>query len=81
MDSFMTIKETAVLWNLTERRVQKMCADGRIEGVQRFGNSWAIPKDAKRPSDRRFTTGEYRNWREIHKKLEPNSKIGKEVGK
>ena len=72
MDSFMTIKETAALWNLTERRVQKMCADGLIEGVQRFGNSWAIPKEAKRPLDGRVTTGEYINWR---KKREKN--VGK----
>ena len=63
MEGYMTIKETAALWNLTERRVQKMCADGFIEGVQRFGNSWAIPKEAKRPVDGRVKTGEYRNWR------------------
>lgn len=63
MDAFMTIKEIAAQWNLTERRVQKMCADGLIEGVQRFGNSWAIPKDAKRPVDGRVTTGKYINWR------------------
>ena len=63
MDEFMTIKETAAQWNLTERRVQKMCADGKIEGVRRFGNSWAIPRDAKRPADGRITTGEYKDWR------------------
>jgi hypothetical protein len=63
MDAFMTIKETASLWNLTERRVQKMCSDGLIEGVQKFGNSWAIPSEAKRPKDGRVTTGQYRNWR------------------
>ena len=63
MYAFMTIKETAAQWNLTERRVQKMCADGRIDGVQRFGNSWAIPREAQRPVDGRVTTGAYRNWR------------------
>ena len=68
MDAFMTIKETAEKWNLTTRRVQKMCADGKIEGVQRFGNFWAIPRDAKRPVDGRVTTGEYRNWRKPKEK-------------
>lgn len=63
MDDFMTIKETAEKWNLTERRVQKMCSDGRIEGVQKFGCAWAIPRNAARPNDGRVTTGEYRNWR------------------
>ncbi len=63
MDGFMTIRETAEKWNLTTRRVQKMCSDGKIEGVQRFGNFWAIPADAKRPVDGRVKTGEYKNWR------------------
>ena len=63
MDGFMTIKETAAKWNLTERRVQKMCADGRIKGIQKFGNAWAIPKNAERPVDGRVTTGKYRDWR------------------
>lgn len=63
MDGFMTIKETAEKWNLCERRVQKMCAEGKIEGVEKFGNAWVIPVDAKRPVDGRVTTGEYRNWR------------------
>ena len=63
MDGFMTIKETAEKWGLCERRVQKMCAEGRIEGVEKFGKAWVIPVDAKRPTDGRVTTGEYRNWR------------------
>ncbi len=63
MDEYLTIKEVAEKWNLTTRRVQKMCADGIIPGVVRFGKAWAIPKDAERPVDGRITTGEYRNWR------------------
>jgi len=66
MDGFMTIKEAAESWNLTERRVQKMCADGAIAGVQKFGKSWAIPRGAQKPIDRRVTTGQYRNWRKRH---------------
>lgn len=62
MEGFMTIKETAEKWDLTERRVQKMCSDGRIEGVQKFGSAWVIPADAKKLSDGRVKTGEYRNW-------------------
>ncbi len=63
MDEYMTIKETADIWDLTTRRVQKMCADGRIDGAKKFGNAWAIPRSAQRPSDARVTTGAYRNWR------------------
>ena len=68
MEGFMTIKETAEKWNLTERRVQKMCSDGKIEGVQKFGNAWVIPEYAKRPVDGRVTTGEYKDWRNKYKK-------------
>ena len=63
MNDYLTIKETAEKWELTPRRVQKMCSDGRIEGAIKFGRDWAIPKDAMRPVDGRVTTGEYRNWR------------------
>lgn len=63
MEGYMTISQAAELWGLTNRRVQKMCQDELIEGVTRFGNSWAIPADAKRPSDGRVITGKYKNWR------------------
>lgn len=50
---FMSVRDAALLWNISERRVQKFCEDGRIEGVLRFGRSWMIPKDAKKPVDPR----------------------------
>lgn len=68
MDDFSTIKETAERWDLTPRRVQKMCADGRIPGARKFGRDWAIPSTAEKPKDARVTTGEYRNWRKKEKK-------------
>ena len=68
MDDYLTAKEVAEKWNLTTRRVQKMCEDGDIPGVIRFGRAWAIPKDAEKPVDGRITTGEYRNWRKKDKK-------------
>ena len=63
MNDYLTIKEVAEKWETSTRWVQKMCSDGRIEGVVRFGRAWAIPKKAKKPKDGRITTGEYRNWR------------------
>jgi hypothetical protein len=63
MDEYVTIKEIAEKWDLTTRRVQKMCSDGKIPGASKFGRDWAIPKDAEKPTDGRVTTGEYRNWR------------------
>jgi excisionase family DNA binding protein len=63
MDNYITIKELAEKWNVTPRRIQRMCAEGRIEGARKFGRDWAIPSDTERPRDARVTTGEYRNWR------------------
>lgn len=68
MKDYLTIKEVAELWEITPRRVQKMCADGKIIGAVKFGRDWAIPADVKKPIDGRITTGEYRNWRQAKNK-------------
>lgn len=46
---FMTIKEAAKLWNITPRRVQVLCAEGRIEGAFKHGSIWFIPNTAHKP--------------------------------
>lgn len=56
---FMTIKEVAEKWNLSVRRVQTICNEGKIEGAMKFGNTWAIPKDAVKPVDKRIKSGKY----------------------
>lgn len=55
---FMSVRNAASLWNLSERWVQKLCEEGRIEGVQRFGRSWMIPKIAAKPRDLRRRGGD-----------------------
>lgn len=50
---YMTAREAAEKWNISERLVQKYCAQGRIEGVVKLGVSWGIPKDAEKPVDPR----------------------------
>lgn len=51
---YMTAKEAAEKWEITPRRVQVLCAQGKIPGAFRFGVTWAIPKDAVKPKDRRY---------------------------
>jgi hypothetical protein len=63
MNDFVTIKEISEKWNLTPRRIQKMCAEGKISGAIKFGRDWAIPANAEKPKDARVKSGEYRNWR------------------
>lgn len=50
---YISIAETAKKWGITRRRVQALCAQGRIPGLTKFGKAWAIPKDAEKPNDRR----------------------------
>lgn len=45
---YMTAKEAAQKWGISERRVQVLCEQGCIERVTRLGKSWAIPKDAQK---------------------------------
>ena len=50
MDNFVEAEAVAKIWGISQRQVQALCKQGRIEGAVKFGNTWAIPKDAKKPS-------------------------------
>ena len=54
---WITSQQAAELWNITDRRVQALCAAGRIDGVIRVGRSWLIPKDTQKPEDGRKKNG------------------------
>lgn len=49
----MTCSQASKLWNISQRRVQILCAEGRIPGVFKLGESWAIPTDVCKPNDKR----------------------------
>ena len=48
MEGYMTIKETAEKWGVSTRRVTRLCHEGRIIGVVKFGVSFAIPANSKK---------------------------------
>lgn len=54
MMEYLTAKEAAQKWGISERRVQVLCEQGRIAGVQRLGKSWAIPSSVQKPIDKRL---------------------------
>lgn len=56
---FMTVNQASELWGICNRRIVTLCNDGRIEGAMKFGKSWAIPKDAVKPTDLRIKSGKY----------------------
>ncbi len=53
MFEYMTVQEAAKKWELSERRIQKLCAENRIDGVVHLSRVWLIPKNAEKPADGR----------------------------
>lgn len=49
MNGYMTTKEAAEKWGITQRQVQVHCKKNRIPGVVTHGTSYMIPEDATRP--------------------------------
>lgn len=45
--NFVSTKEAAEKIGVTERWIQQLCKDGKIEGVTRLGGTgmWLVPKD------------------------------------
>ena len=59
MNGFITVKEATEKWTIGVRRVNTLCLEGRIPGVSKLGNVWAIPEDAEKPTDERIKSGKY----------------------
>ncbi len=53
MFEYMTVQEAAKKWELSERRIQKLCAENRIDGLVHLSRVWLIPKGAEKPTDKR----------------------------
>jgi len=54
---YIKIDEAAEKWGVTRRCVQNLCANGKIDGAERFGRDWMIPKNALKPVDGRTKEG------------------------
>lgn len=63
MADTMLVKEAALLWGLTERRITALCKEGKIEGAVKQGRSWMIPVGADKPIDNRVKNGVYKKKR------------------
>lgn len=50
---FISAKEASDKWGISKRRVQILCAEGRINGAMKVGIVWVIPLDAMKPEDKR----------------------------
>jgi len=50
---WMTPQQAAGQWRISDRRIQELCAKGRIDGAVRLGRGWLIPKNTPKPTDGR----------------------------
>ena len=55
MLQYITAREAAEKWNISQRRVSILCSENRIPDVAMLGNMWIIPRDAEKPVDARKT--------------------------
>ena len=57
METYLSVREAAEKWGVSQRRVHQYCAEGRIPGAQKLGKSWAVPAGAEKPADPRRARG------------------------
>lgn len=55
---YMSVKQAAEKWKISDRRVRVLCSEGKIPGVVQEGRSWQIPENAKKPEDGRYRSAE-----------------------
>lgn len=56
---YLSISQMADKWGISRRRVQVLCADGRVYGAMKIGTVWVIPADTPKPQDARVKSGKY----------------------
>lgn len=50
MSEFMSVREAAKRWDVTEPWITRLCREGRIAGAQKQGKSWMLPEDMPKPT-------------------------------
>ena len=59
--SYLTAKQFAQRWGISERRIIKLCKEERISGARKNGMVWEIPEETMKPSDKRSNIYKYIN--------------------
>lgn len=47
--NYLSVADTAMKWQVSERSVRNYCAQGRVPGARLIGKIWQIPADADKP--------------------------------
>ncbi len=59
--NYLNAKQFSENWGISERRIIKLCKDGRIDGATKNGRQWLIPENTLKPSDKRANVSKYIN--------------------
>ena len=51
---YITLRQAAELWNISERRIRRFIQENRIDGAVKIGNAWNIPEETSKPMDKRY---------------------------
>ena len=51
---YISLKQAAELWNISERRIRRLIQENRIDGAIKIGNAWNIPEETNKPIDKRY---------------------------
>ena len=63
MDQYITLKDAAEKWGISERRIRILCTDDRIESATKMGSMWVISADSVKPDDKLVKSGKYKKDR------------------
>ncbi len=64
---YLSVKEIAEKWNVSERSVRNYCAEGRVFGAFLEGKTWNIPENAQKPERSNKSTNAPKNLLEVLK--------------
>lgn len=53
MVNYLSVKDAAAKWGISERMVRRYCSQGRIQNVQQNEHGWLIPDNCAKPQDGR----------------------------
>ena len=51
--TYMSAREAADKWGISQRRVAVLCSENRVREATMVGNMWIIPTTAEKPIDAR----------------------------
>ena len=65
--NYLSVKEVAAIWNISERSVRNYCAAGRVPGAFITGKTWNIPENAEKPERSNKSSSTPRNLLDVLK--------------